>query len=268
MIKKYLRTLQPAESRLMRQPILIILPLLALWFPVATSAVTLTETNGVPITGNISSFSTRTGLVKINQAGRMTTRPLAALTTESQEMVILWLADKNFQRNSNLNTTFRPSYTESSSNVVGTITDAFTLEKSEKTIGSEIRNTCTYKIALKNESDTSFKNLIVDYRIFFTQRLTSENIGQYQLAGHAEYDTLSPGTTWNFETNPFVSSIIHRSARGIRWGSHPPDTESTILGILLRIRKPGLSEDWVEQEIEHGEIPRKRDRADYQKIYK
>ena len=251
----------------MRQAILMMLFIQAPWHQVLATSLTLVETNGVSIEGKLSSYSPRTGLVKINQQGRITTRPLTSFSAESQEQITLWRADKNFVRKSNLDTTFRPSYTESSSNIVGTVTDAFTLKKREETLGKRIESTCTYQITLKNESDTPFKNLSVDYRIFFTQRLTSENIGQYQLAGHTHYDILAPETSWNFGTNPFINSIVHQSAPGIRWRGHPPNTAATILGILLRVRKPNLSGDWIEQEIEYGEIPRKRDRSNYQKVY-
>ncbi|QHI70583.1 hypothetical protein [Tichowtungia aerotolerans] len=251
----------------MRQVISVMLIFSALWFPTITSAIILVETNGVSIDGKISSYAPSTALVKVNQDGQLITLPLSSFTAESQETVILWKADKNFKRKSNLSVTLRPSYTESSSNIVGTITDSFTKKEREDTIGTEVRSTCIYNIALKNESDTPFKSLNVDYRIFFTHRLTSDDVGQYQLAGSIERDTLLPGTTWNFKTNPFISSISYQSAPGIRWGGRPFDTGSNVLGILLRVRKPGLSDEWIEQEVEDGEIPRKRDRATYQKIY-
>lgn len=242
---------------------MFILP--ALWLQTAASTVTLTETNNLSITGEISSYSPKTGLVKINQYGNISTRPLSAFTEESLETIILWRADKNFERKSNLDVTATPHYTDSVSNTVTTVTNPVTKLKQEFFTYKETHTICTYKISIRNESDTPFKNLTADYRIFFTHRLTEKDYGQYQLAGQVKHDELAPETTWSFETNPFDSAIDYWALPG---KLRPYCTGSNVLGILLRIRKPGLTEEWLEQEIEIGELPRSRERSEYQKIYK
>ena len=244
---------------------ILMLPLLC---PAASSpSVTLTETNGLAIVGKLLSYSSKTGLIKIRQEDKTASCSFPALTKESRQQVVLWQSDKNFQSRSNLDVTFQNHYTHSTSNIEGTVTDQMTNKKTEQTIGYEDRQFGTYNITITNESDTPFDDLIADYRIFFTLCLSDGYVGKYQLAGSETFETLLAGKVWNFSTTSFLSEISYRPAMGINWTGMPVSFGSNILGTWLHIRKRGLDGEWVERKIEDGEVPRNRDRSDYQKVY-
>lgn len=252
----------------MRHVLLTIL-MLPLLCPAASSPpITLTDTNGVSATGKIITYSPNSGLIKIRQESSTATLSSSALTEESRRQISLWRSDKIFQSRSSMDVSFHQNHTQSVSNIVGTVTDRMTNKKTEQTIGHETKQFCTYKIKLTNESDTPFENLTADYRVFFTQQLTDEYTGKYQLAGRETLKTLAAGDSWNFSTTSFLYAISYRSAAGINWTGMPKSTGANIQGILLRVRKPGVDGEWIEHEIEQGEVPRNRDREDYQKVYK
>lgn len=250
------------RNQLNRSAILTLLPLLC------SAAVTLTDTNGVSAAGKIITYSSNTDLVKIRDDSTTCSFTFSALTPESQKQIELWQADSAFESRSSLDVSFESKNSHSSSNITGTVTDRMTRKETEQTIGYEDRHFCKYRIKVKNESDTPFGELIADYRVFFTQQLTGEYTGKYQLAGSASLDELTPGDSWSFSTTYFLSGITYRAANGINWTGMPQSGQATVQGVILRIRKRGLDGGWLEREIEHGDVPRRRDRKDYQKVYK
>lgn len=229
--------------------------------------LTLTDTNDVSATGKVITYLPHRGLIKIRQDDKSCAFSVPALTPESQKQIERWQADETFESRSSLDVSFREKNTHSTSNITGTVTDRMTNEKTEKTIGYEDRLFCTYKIKVTNESDMPFDKLIADYRVFFTQHLTEEYTGKYQLAGSEMCDQLAAGTSWDFSTTKFLSGITYQAAAGIIWTGMPPSSSPNILGVLLHIRKRGRDGEWIEHEIEHGDVPRRRDREDYQKVY-
>jgi hypothetical protein len=229
--------------------------------------LTLTDTNGVSATGKVITYFPHRGLIKIRQNDKSCLFSVPALTPESQMQIERWQADKAFESRSSLDVSFQKKNTHSTSNITGTVTDRMTNEKTEKTIGYEKREFCKYKIKVTNKSDIPFDELIADYRVFFTQQLTEEYTGKYQLAGSEMLDQLAAGTSWNFFTTKFLSGITYQAADGIIWTGMPTSSFPEVLGVLLHIRKRGQDGEWIDREIEHGDVPRRRDREDYQKVY-
>ncbi len=251
----------------MKKKILTFLLFPALCFSAPSPVLTLTETNGVSITGKIISHSTQTGSTKIQTEKSISRRPISAFTPESQEKISHWLADKNFRLKSKLTASFRATHAGSFSNIVGTITDSRTKTTREDTIGTKELSFCSYKINLTNKASTPFENLTLDYRIFYTQRWSKDFTGKYQLAGSTNCNFLSAGGTLEFKTNPFLSAIYYKSAPRIRWTGKPRSFSSSIEGIWLCVRKKDVTGRWIEQEIKYGEVPSPHNRNDYQKLY-
>jgi len=243
-----------------------IIPLLC-FSAVPIGTVTLTETNGVSITGEITAYSSTRGLVTIQKETGCTRCPLSALSNESRDLVMQWASDRKFACKSMLSMDIQKTFTQSSSNIVGTITYSMPEEEKEGTIGIVTREFCTSTFNLTNQSDTPFDNLEADYRIFYTQQLTREYTGKYQLAGRYEIETVAPGSGVEFETTNFLCGIEYKAAPRVNWTGKPRSTGVNIEGVWMRLRKPGLSGEWIEREIEDGNVPHKRDRANYQKVY-
>ena len=228
--------------------------------------VTLTETNGVSITGKITAYSSASGLVTILKETGYTKCPLSTLSNESRDQVMQWASDRNFQRRPMLSMNVQKTTSQSSSNVVGTITDSRTRTEREGAIGTETKTLCTSTFNLANHSDTPFEHLEADYRIFYTMP-THRYLGKYQLAGRYEIEILAPGSGVEFETTNFLCGIGYKAAPRVNWTGKPRSTGVNIEGVWMRLRKPGLSGEWIEREIEDGNVPHKRDRANYQKVY-
>lgn len=252
----------------MKKIIGLLLFIPALCFCVASSPVTLSVTNGTSITGKLTAYSPKTGIVKVREPAGSTQHAFSVFTPESQAQIEHWLSDKNFNLQSNLEVTFDYRSRHSTSNLVGTITDALTKSEREGTYGTEKTTFRTYHITLNNKSNTPFEDLAIDYRIFYTQQLTDEYTGHYQLAGSLQCETIKPDDTFELKTNPFISSIEYKSAPTIQWTGRPRSIYCNVQGIWLRIRKPGHTGEWVERKIKHGDVPSKRNRSDYQKVYK
>jgi len=252
--------------RLLYSAFILLLPL----FGSAASrpVVTLSDTNGVSATGQIMLYSPRRDLVKLRLDDGSRSFAVSALKPESLKTLERWRADENFESRSSLDISFRAVHSTSSSNVTGTVTYRRTRKETEETIGYEEKHFCKYKIRVSNDSDTPFETLIADYRIFFTQRLTEEYTGRYQLAGTETLPKLDARDFWAFSTAKFQCGISYREAPRIRWTGMPQASPPNIQGVLLRIRKKDFNGEWIEREIEHGEVPRNRDRSDYQKVYK
>lgn len=243
----------------------LLLPILCHATPGPT--LTLTGTNHISITGEISSYYPASGNLKIRTKNSTCKHQYNEFTPASQKKIDHWLADKNFLTKSKLTADFDLGHQNLSSNITGSIIKRGTHEVEEGLLGTEEKQFSFYTIHLTNRSPSLFKKVSVEYRIFYTQPIASDLLGKYQLAGTIRPRTVEPNTTWTWKTSSFESYVYYRSAPDINWRSQPDYRRATLEGIWILLRKKNVLGDWIERELEFGDIPKKRERDEYQKVY-
>lgn len=123
-----------------------------------------TDTQGRTIRGCVLAYNVKTGVVSFERSNRRTAKvPLSVFSEESQQQIVSWQIKKHFTSNSS----FKISATRhETKNEQMSMNGYKTLQRAED---------ASYKITLENKSKTNFKNIKIEYCIYYEQETSAES---------------------------------------------------------------------------------------------
>lgn len=210
----------------------------------------------------IKSYSSKDGVVIIKSGAGATNRPFSSFSTEEQQQITDWLADREF-KSSGLNVEIEKS--EASDEVKK-------LDFSEPRVAFRRgeTKTVTYSVVVENRSVVPFNNIRLDSRLFIESMVAKSKLKTC----FTETKTLSlaPGEKQKVSLRPALirDELIQVSDQvvsgTVRSGDPTVHNQDRLVGMYLCVSKKDQNGSAIEHKFEDGNVPDEKRWADYRTL--
>lgn len=182
------------------------------------------DTTGRTITAELVRYDATTKKVSIKCKGKgVKTVSISIFSETDQSYIVAWDKNKEFLSNRNLKTDFSRQKKKNTE---------YSLEQYSM---SKKYYDCSYKITIKNGSATDFKDVTLEYVIFYSQdKHINNNLKKEEQQGTLYVKktiTLPKKSETEIETDKLLLYTYRESGYGVNW----PDIQSEVHGIILKL---------------------------------